>query len=134
MAFLSAVPQFGADLVVNRVLGVDKSLEVVRVAHRVLRKADAGERRFNRTPVCTIVTRRAFEKVPAWTEQAQRPIVSTASGFSTCPNSRRDRPATALRSRSNRRRCWASTPADVFGEWLGMSTVDVDQLRSDGVI
>jgi crotonobetainyl-CoA:carnitine CoA-transferase CaiB-like acyl-CoA transferase len=24
--------------------------------------------------------------------------------------------------------------ADVFGEWLGMSPVDVDQLRSDGVV
>ena len=34
----------------------------------------------------------------------------------------------------NRRRCSASTPADVFGEWLGMSPVDVDQLRSDGVV
>src|ERR1700730_14662388 len=62
VGFLAAVPQFGADLAVNRVLGSDKSLEVVRVAHLVLRNADAGERRFNRKPVCTIVTLRGFEK------------------------------------------------------------------------
>jgi hypothetical protein len=62
VAFLSAVPQFGADLVINWVLGIDKSLEVVRAAHLVLRNADAGERRFNRKPVCTIVALRRFEK------------------------------------------------------------------------
>src|SRR5580704_16611365 len=37
MAFFSAAPQFGADFVVNRVLGIDKSLKIVRIAHMVLR-------------------------------------------------------------------------------------------------
>jgi crotonobetainyl-CoA:carnitine CoA-transferase CaiB-like acyl-CoA transferase len=80
------------------------------------------------------VTLRAFEKEQsAWTEQAERPIVSTASGFSTCPI----RGGTVLRQR-----CGPDQPppllgehtAAVFGEWLGMSPVDVDQLRSDGVV
>src|SRR5271166_5813031 len=35
MASLAAFPQFAANPVVNRVLGVDKSLQVVRIAHLI---------------------------------------------------------------------------------------------------
>ena len=82
MGFLSAVAQFGAHPVLNRVLGIEKSLEAVRVAHLVLQRDSAKDVQ----PEAGLHYRDAarFEREQsAMDGTGQSRMVSAASGFST---------------------------------------------------